>query len=86
MKTLLTCALMASALVLSGSAMAEDGFDQTPLARQISQHDDSADGGSESERFAETLERQPTAAGRQPEPEESESRQHRKRSGSYDHQ
>nr|WP_298113854.1 hypothetical protein [uncultured Pseudomonas sp.] len=86
MKTLLTCALMASALLLSSSAMAEDGFDQTPLARQISQHDDSADGGSESERFAETLERQPTAAGRQPESEESESRQHRKRSGSYDHQ
>lgn len=86
MKTLLTCALMASALLVSGSAIAEDGFDQTPLARQILQHDASADGSSESERFAETLERQPTAAGRQPEPEESEPRQHRKQSGSYDHQ
>nr|WP_298164428.1 hypothetical protein [uncultured Pseudomonas sp.] len=82
MKTLLKCALMASALVLSGSAMAEDGFDQTPLARQVSQHDESADGSSE--RFAEMLERQPSAAGQQPEPDESEPRQHRKRSGSYD--
>jgi hypothetical protein len=65
MKTLLKCALMASALILSGSAMAGDGFDQTPLARQILQHDDSVDGGSgsESERFADMLERRPTAAG-----------------------
>lgn len=80
MKTLLKCALMASALILSGFAAAEDGFDQTPLARYVSQHDESADGSDE--RFTQMLERQPTAAGQQPERSETESRQYQERSGS----
>ena len=63
MKTLLKCSLMVSALVLSGSALAEDGFDYTPLAQFLMPPNESAEGSSE--RFAEMLERQPTAAGKQ---------------------
>ena len=73
MKTLLKCSLIVSAIVLSGSAVAEDGSDQTPLVRYFLQPNDSAEGINE--RFAEMLNREPTAAGEEqqadkPEPEE----------------
>ena len=75
MKMLLKCSLIISAIALSGSAMAEDGFDQTPLGRSFMQHNQSANDNSG--RFAEMLERQPTAAGQQQERSDSKSEQHR---------
>lgn len=73
MKMLLKCALMVSAIVLSGSVVAEDGSDQTPLVRYFLQPNTSGDGG---ERFAEMLERHPTAAGEE-EREDTEPKQYR---------
>ena len=75
MKTLLKCSLMVSILILSGSALAEDGFDQTPLAQFILPPSESAEGSNE--RFAEMLEREPTAAGQEQHADEQESEEHR---------
>jgi hypothetical protein len=74
MKTLLKCSLMVSALVLSGSALTEDGFEQTPMAQFLTPNE-SAEGSNE--RFAEMLEREPTAAGEEQQADESEPENYR---------
>ena len=75
MKTLLKCSLMVSAMVLSGSALAEDGFDQTPMAQFLMSPGESAKGSNE--RFAEMLEREPTAAGQEQQTDEQEAEEYR---------
>nr|WP_298139380.1 hypothetical protein [uncultured Pseudomonas sp.] len=66
--------MMVLAIALSSVAMAEDGFDQTPLAQALLS-DESADGSNQ--RFAQMLERQPTAAGKQQEHDEKRPEEYR---------
>ena len=75
MKTLLKCSLMVSILILSGSALAEDGFEQTPMAQFLMPPNESAEGSNE--RFAEMLEREPTAAGQEQQTDELEAEEYR---------
>ena len=75
MKTLLKGSLMVLAIALSGAAMAEDGFDYTPLAQFLMPPNESAEGSSE--RFAEMLEREPTAAGQKRHTDDSEQENYR---------